>query len=72
MIQGKETSSGPCRVALEQRYTWVSFLDRLELATHHWIELCLEPPCQKHDSAVYKLADSEVWLQMYPAPKRLL
>ena len=24
LIQGKETSSGPCRVALEQRYTWVS------------------------------------------------
>ena len=31
-----------------------------------------EPPCQKHDSEVYKLANSEVWQQMYPAPERLL
>ena len=31
-----------------------------------------EPPCQKHDSEVYKLADSEVWQQIYPAPERLL
>ena len=60
MIQGKETSSGPCQVALEQRYTWMSFLDRLESATHHWIELRLEPPCQKHDFEVYKQAGNEV------------